>query len=174
MSICSVSINLSSVPFSAGKPGRYSYQKRCEYALKSGIMKNSTVQNIPPQPLPTEDEVVTIATRLSEVFLSNSTYPQKYFENIASVRMGETVGKYFHSLSPCTASDIVQHKIELNTEQLFDLYFYFTFPEIKSNYILRVSWLDWKILQLFYLRNTFHSLFLFLYNSQIFYFIELN
>ena len=86
-----VCINLSSVPFSAGKPGRYSYQKRCEYALKSGIMKNSTIQNIPPQPLPIEDEVVTIATLLSDVFLSNSTYPPKYFENIVSARRGETV-----------------------------------------------------------------------------------
>ena len=122
-------------------------------------MSNPTIENIPPQPLPIEDEVVTIAIRLSEVFLSNSTYPQKYFENIVSARMGETVGKYFHSLSPCTACDIVQYKIELNTEQLFDMYFYFTFPEIK---------------QLFYLRDTFHSLFLFLSNPQIFYFIELN
>ena len=111
MFICSLSINLSSVPFSAGKPGCYSYQKRCEYALKSGIMKNSV--NVPPQPLPIEDEVLTIATRLSDVFLSNSTYPPKYFENIVSACRGETVYSFN--------------------------FFGFTFPKIKNNYIPRVS-----------------------------------
>ena len=71
---------------SAGKRGRYSYEKRCQYALKSGEMKWSKTEKIPPQPQHIDDEIVVLATRLSEVFLSNSTYPQDYFENIASLR----------------------------------------------------------------------------------------
>ena len=67
------------LPFLGEKRGRYSYEKKCQYALKSGEIK------ILPQPRPIEDEVVVLATRLSEVFLSNSTYPKNYFENIASL-----------------------------------------------------------------------------------------
>ena len=72
--------------FLAGKRGRYSYEKKCQYALKSGEMKRSKIQKIPPQLQPIEDEVVVLATRLSEVFLSNSTYPENYFENITPLR----------------------------------------------------------------------------------------
>ena len=81
------------LPFSAGKRGRYSYKKRSEYALISGEMMNATFQGVPSQPRPIEDEVVVLATRLSEVFLSNSTYPENYFENITSVQRAEMVGK---------------------------------------------------------------------------------
>ena len=79
------------LPFSAGKRGRYSYEKRCQYAVKSGEIKRSNIQKIPPQFQQIEDEVVVLATRLSEAFLSNSTYPEDYFENIASLRTANIV-----------------------------------------------------------------------------------
>ena len=78
------------LPFLGGKRGRYSYEKKCQYALKSGEIK------ILPQPRPIEDEVVVLATRLSEVFLSNSTYPKNYFENIASLCRVKMVRKLYY------------------------------------------------------------------------------
>ena len=97
--------------FSAGKRGRYSYEKKCQYALKSGEIKRSKIQEIPRQPQQIEDEVVVLATRLSEVFLSNSTYPEDYFENIASLRKANKVKIHFllsNSVGIYSFKDIVK------------------------------------------------------------------
>ena len=60
--------------------GRYSYQRKYEYAAKLAQEKGGNVSNIPLQPPTITDEIVIFATRISEIFLSSSKYPQNYLE----------------------------------------------------------------------------------------------
>ena len=78
----------------ASKVGRYSYQRKYEYAVKLSQEQGGNLLNIPRQPPTIKDEIVILAQRISDIFLSSSNYPQKYLEIMSYlVRVMPT---YFH------------------------------------------------------------------------------
>ena len=73
--------------FVVSKRGRYTYKRKYDYAIKiaSAEGKNENiVQTIPPQPETVSDEVLTLASDISRVFLSCHVNPPNYYEKIRS------------------------------------------------------------------------------------------
>ena len=62
--------------FAVSKKGRYSYDRLNAYAAKMAEQRKC----IPATPQPVTDEIITMVTRISEVFLSSIVYPPDYFE----------------------------------------------------------------------------------------------
>ena len=68
--------------FSASKRGRYSYHRKYEYAMRQ--IDEVAKKTIPQPILHMAHEIMNLASRVTELFLSCVQHPPGYYENISA------------------------------------------------------------------------------------------
>ena len=81
--------------FTVSKKGRYSYDRINAYATKMAEQKRS----IPATPQPVTDEIITMVTRISDVYLSSIVYPPNYFERKYLIQKRDHEKDWYNQLS---------------------------------------------------------------------------